>query len=52
MKAEIDAAVLTKHLTMQVDIRGVNTLRFRLWIGLALIRLAVRAIGCKLEIKS
>lgn len=41
---------VTKKMTLNVEVGGVKSLKFRLAIGVALIRLACRIIGCQIKV--
>lgn len=40
-----------KRTTFKVRLTGVRTFKLRFWIGMRLIKLGVRVIGCGIEIK-
>jgi hypothetical protein len=46
----VPASQLVGDVTMMINVSGVRAAQVRLWIGLRLIRLAARIIGCRLEV--
>ena len=54
MKAEesINANKVVKGMTMDIKITGMKTLAVKLKIGLWLIKMGCRVIGCKCKIKT
>jgi hypothetical protein len=48
---EVPLSDLTKGLTLQLVLTGVWRMRFRLWLGTKLLRLAAAVIGCKVEVE-
>lgn len=47
----IDATQLTKQLTLVVTIKNIRELKFRLWLGEQLIRLAAMIMSMNIEIE-
>jgi len=45
------ANVITKNVTMHVEVIGVRALRVRIWLAAKLIRLAARIAGVGIEFK-
>ena len=43
---------LTRQTTMNVHIILTRRAKFRLWLGLGLIRLGVKALGCGLNVET
>lgn len=41
---------LIDNVTMTVNVSGVRAAQVQLWIGLQLIRLAARVIGCRIDV--
>lgn len=46
MKANVHVPSLMNAVTMNVTLTGVREWRIRLWLGVKLITLAARVIGC------
>ncbi len=47
----INAQEAVQRLTLRVRLHGVQTLRFRTWLGACLIRMGARVIGCGVAIE-
>lgn len=41
-----------RELTLTVEVSGIKTAKFRLWLGGLMLKLAARVIGCGIEIKT
>lgn len=48
--ANIDVSNALSNVTMTFDITGLKRLRLRTWLGLRLISLAVRVLGCQADV--
>lgn len=53
MKKELPISGLMKDVTLHIRITGISLFKFRLWLGLQLIKLAGLIIGVntKMEVK-
>lgn len=51
LHAKMPANVITKNVTMHVEVIGVRALRVRIWLAAKLIRLAARIAGVGIEFK-
>lgn len=43
---------VVSQLTLQVDVTGVRVARVRMWLGMRLLKLAVRVLGCGMEVRA
>lgn len=46
----VPAASVMRDVTMTVEVTGLTVWRLRLWLGLQLMRLAARVIGCGIRV--
>lgn len=49
-KAEVKASDAAKHLTLKVVVTGQQLFRFRCWLGVLVLKLAARIIGCQVDV--
>lgn len=52
MKGAISMQEAVRAMTLTVEVTGVRAARARLWLGLKLLKLAARVIGCGIDIKA
>ena len=48
---DIPAPRLARELTLNVRVTRVGAMRFRLWLGCQIIKIAARVIGCKINVE-
>lgn len=49
---EISHQSVMRQITMHVRVVGMTSWRIRQWIGLRLLKLSARVMGCNIEIES
>ena len=50
-KIHLNAQELFRDATLNIQVDGMNSLLFRVRVGIFLIRIAARVMGCKVQIE-